>query len=128
MGKTILVSSHILSELADFCTSIGIIERGKLLLHGPIEDVYRRIHRNRIVVIKFLANMEAGLSIIRSTPETRDVQIENQQATVELAADEEQTAALLERLTAAGVRMVSFAEKEPTLEDVFMLITKGAVA
>ena len=56
------------------------------------------------------------------------MQIENQQATVELAADEEQTAALLERLTAAGVRMVSFAEKEPTLEDVFMLITKGAVA
>jgi len=128
MGKTILISSHILTELADCCTSIGIIERGKLLLHGPIEDVYRRIHRNRIVVIKFLANMEAGLSIIRSTPETRDVQIENQQATVELAADEEQTAALLERLTAAGVRMVSFAEKEPTLEDVFMLITKGAVA
>jgi ABC-2 type transport system ATP-binding protein len=128
MGKTILISSHILTELADCCTSIGIIERGKLLLHGPIEEVYRRIHRNRIVVIKFLANMEAGLSIIRSTPETRDVQIENQQATVELAADEEQTAALLERLTAAGVRMVSFAEKEPTLEDVFMLITKGAVA
>jgi ABC-2 type transport system ATP-binding protein len=127
MGKTILISSHILTELADCCTSIGIIERGKLLMQGPMEDVYRRIHRNRIVVIKFLANMEAGLSIIRSLPETRDVQIENHQATVELAADQEQTAALLERLTAAGVRMYSFAEKEPTLEDVFMLITKGAV-
>ena len=98
MGKTILISSHILTELADCCTSIGIIERGKLLMHGPIEEVYRRIHRNRIVRIKFLENMEAGVSILRSQPETRDVQIENNHVTVELAADDQQTAALLERL------------------------------
>jgi len=128
MGKTILISSHILTELADCCTSIGIIERGKLLMHGPIEEVYHRIRRNRIVKIKFLENAEAGISIIRSQPETRDVQIENNQVTVELAADDNQVASLLEKLIANGVRMHSFAEKEPTLEDVFMLVTKGAVA
>jgi ABC-2 type transport system ATP-binding protein len=128
MGKTILISSHILSELADCCTSIGIIERGKLLMHGPIDEVYRRIRRNRVLVIKFLEKMEEGLSIVRSLPETRSVEVEGNQATVELAADEQQAAALLERLVAAGVRMHSFAEKEPSLEDVFMLITKGAVA
>ncbi len=66
MGKTILISSHILTELADCCTSIGIIERGKLLMHGPIEEVYHRIRRNRIVRIRFLKNQEAGLSILRS--------------------------------------------------------------
>ena len=48
MGKTILISSHILTELADCCTSIGIIERGKLLMPGPIDEVYRRIRGNRI--------------------------------------------------------------------------------
>jgi ABC-2 type transport system ATP-binding protein len=128
MGKTILISSHILTELADCCTSIGIIERGKLLMHGPIEEVYHRIRRNRIVKIKFLENAEAGISIIRSQPETRDVQIENNQVTVELAADDNQVATLLEKLVANGVRMHSFAETEPTLEDVFMLVTKGAVA
>jgi ABC-2 type transport system ATP-binding protein len=128
MGKTILISSHILTELADCCTSIGIIERGKLLMHGPIEEVYHRIRRNRIVKIKFLENAEAGISIIRSQAETRDVQIENNQVTVELAADDHQVASLLEKLVAGGVRMHSFAEKEPTLEDVFMLVTKGAVA
>ncbi len=128
MGKTILISSHILTELADCCTSIGIIERGKLLMHGPIDEVYRRIRRNRIVQIKFLENFEAGVSVIRNTPQTRDVQIEDNRVTVELAADEGQLAALMERLIAAGARMHSFAEKEPTLEDVFMLVTKGAVA
>jgi len=128
MGKTILISSHILTELADCCTSIGIIERGKLLMHGPIDEVYQRIRRNRIVEIKFLSGTEAGISIIRSTPETRDVRIEGNQVTVELAAGDEQVAALLEELIAAGVRIHSFAEKEPTLEDVFMLVTKGVVA
>jgi ABC-2 type transport system ATP-binding protein len=128
MGKTILISSHILTELADCCTSIGIIERGKLLMSGPIDEVYRRIRRNRVVRITFLENMEAGISIIRSQPETRDVQIENHHATIELAADDKQAAALMERLIAAGVRMSSYAEKEPSLEDVFMMVTKGAVA
>ena len=128
MGKTILISSHILTELADCCTSIGIIERGKLLMCGPIDEVYHRIQRNRIVRIKFLENMEAGVSILRSQPETRDVQIENNHVTVELAADDRQTAVILERLLAGGVRVSSFAEKEPTLEDVFMMVTKGAVA
>ena len=133
MGKTILISSHILTELADCCSAIGIIERGKLLMSGPIDEVYRRIRGNRSVRIRFLPDsngvgMEAGLAIIRSMPETRDVQIEDHHVTVELAADDNQVAGLLERLVAAGVRMSSFAEKEPTLEDVFMMVTKGAVA
>ena len=128
MGKTILISSHILTELADCCTSIGIIERGKLLMQGPIDEVYRRIQRNRIVTIKFLENLDLGLSVVRSLPETRDVQVDGNRVTVELAADENQVADLLQRLVAGGIRMNSFAEKEPTLEDVFMLVTKGAVA
>src|SRR5437660_1044764 len=75
MGKTILISSHILTELADCCTSIGIIERGQLLMHGPIDDVYRRIRGNRIVEIKFVEGLDVGLSIIRGCPQTRDVQV-----------------------------------------------------
>ena len=128
MGKTILISSHILTELADCCTSIGIIERGKLLMHGPIEDVYRRIRRNRVVEIKFLEHAELGMSIVRSLPETRNVDVDANRVRVELAADDQQVAGLLEKLVASGVRMHSFAEREPTLEDVFMLVTKGAVA
>ena len=60
MGKTILISSHILTELADCCTSIGIIERGKLLMHGPIDEVYRQIRATASIEIKFLENAEVG--------------------------------------------------------------------
>jgi ABC-2 type transport system ATP-binding protein len=128
MGKTILISSHILSELADCCTSIGIIERGQLLMHGPIDEVYRRIRRNRHIEIRFLDSMDAGLSIIRSMPETRSVQVEDHRVTVEMDADDQQVASLLDKLTQQGVRVRSFYDKEPTLEDVFMLVTKGLVS
>ena len=128
MGKTILISSHILTELADCCTSIGIIERGKLLMHGAIDEVLRRINRNRIVVVKFLDKVEAGISILRSQPELQELQVEGNRVTAEFAATDEQLARILETLVRQGARMQSFAEKDPTLEDVFMLVTKGAVA
>jgi ABC-2 type transport system ATP-binding protein len=128
MGKTVLISSHILTELADCCTSIGIIERGQLLMHGPIAEVYRRIRRNRIVEIRFLENMETGISLLRSSPHLRDIAIEDSRATVELETDDRGVAELLEQLLRAQVRIRSFADKEPTLEDVFMLVTKGLVA
>src|SRR4051812_17560356 len=88
MGKTILISSHILSELADCCTSVGIIERGQLLLQGPIQEVYRRIRGNRVIEVRFTHNMDVGLSVIRSNPHTRSVQADVTSAVVELATDD----------------------------------------
>lgn len=128
MGKTILISSHILTELADCCTSIGIIEQGKLLMHGPIHEVYHRIRRNRIIEIKFLNKMDLGLSVVRSNPKTLNVEVEDHQLRVELSGDDQNVAELLSQLMAAGVGVRSFADKEPTLEDVFMLVTKGLVS
>ncbi len=127
MGKTILISSHILSELADCCTSIGIIERGQLLMHGPIEDVYRRIRGNRIVQIRFEDNMDLGLALIRRWSACRDVQVTGSTAVVELETDDQGVADLLRQLVTNQVEVRSYAEKEPTLEDVFMLVTKGLV-
>lgn len=127
MGKTILISSHILTELADCCTSIGIIERGQMLMSGPIEEVYRRIRRNRIVEVRFTSNMDVGLSVLRSSPHTRDINVEDDQATVELETDDAGVAQLLKQLVDNKVGLRSFGEKEPTLEDVFMLVTKGLV-
>jgi ABC-2 type transport system ATP-binding protein len=128
MGKTILISSHILTELADCCTSIGIIERGELLMHGPIQDVYRRIRRNRVIEVKFIDKMDVGLSVIRSSPHTRDVQVTDHSAKIELETDDRGVADVLNQLIGQGVGIRSFGEKEPTLEDVFMLVTKGLVS
>ncbi|MEM7315211.1 MAG: ABC transporter ATP-binding protein [Planctomycetota bacterium] len=127
MGKTILISSHILTELADCCTSIGIIERGQLLMDGPIDEVYRRIRGNRQIIVKFTRNMDAGLAILRSCPHLRDIQVYDRQATIELETDDDGVEALLHQLTSQDVGLRSFGEKDPTLEDVFMMVTKGLV-
>lgn len=128
MGKTILISSHILAELADCCTSIGIIERGQLLMHGPIQEVYRRLRGNRVVEVKFNGTIDVGLSIIRSSPHLRDLQVEDHTVMCELETDDAGVADLLRQLVQQGVEVRSFADKEPTLEDVFMLVTKGLVS
>ncbi|PQO42896.1 ABC transporter ATP-binding protein [Blastopirellula marina] len=129
MGKTILISSHILVELADCCTSVGIIERGQLLMHGPIEDVYRRIRKNRILQVKLVNNFDAALSIIRSEPTCVDVDVEadRMMITCELQTDDNGVAGLLNKLIANQITVRSYAEKDPTLEDVFMMVTKGLV-
>lgn len=127
MGKTVLISSHILSELADCCSSIGIIERGQLLMSGPIENVYRQIRRNRVVEIRFNDKVEAGISILRSCPELRDIDIIDDRVTAEFEADDHQLAEIMNRLSEENIPMRSFNDKEPTLEDVFMMVTKGLV-
>ena len=127
MGKTILISSHILTELADCCTSIGIIERGQLLMHGPIDSVYRQIRRNRIVEIQFVSGEDAGMSILRSSPHLRSIEMAPTAVVAELQTDDEGLATLMEEMMSAGVRMKSFNDRDPTLEDVFMTVTKGLV-
>lgn len=122
-GKTILISSHVLAELADCCTSIGIIHSGKLVIHGPIGEVYRRIGRNRRVEIRFVENHELGLSVLRSRTDVRIVEADGWRATVEVAGDDAQVCQLLETLVRAGAKVLHFAQKQPTLQDVFMQIT-----
>lgn len=127
MGKTILISSHILTELADCCTSIGIIERGQLLLHGPIEQVYRKIQSHRTLEIRFTGSPESGVSLIRSDPKVRSVEMNTRTCHVELDGSDADVQRLLRQLIAADCGLISFADKEPTLEDVFMMVTKGLV-
>lgn len=128
MGKTILISSHILTELADCCTSVGIIERGKLLMHGPIDEVYNQIRGNQVIEARFGSNLDKGLSIVRSDPNVRDVQVDGSKITIEFAQQDVNPAELLKQLVANEVEVINFGRRDPNLEDVFMMVTKGLVS
>ena len=128
MGKTVLVSSHILTELADFCTSIGIIEAGRLLAAGRIDEITAKLTGNVVVDITVkgdpLVAMEVlaeRTDIIRSTSDGRVIRIEYGGAPDDL--DE-----LLEYLVKRGVRVLDFSRSEADLEDIFLKVTKGVVA
>ena len=128
MGKTILISSHILTELADCCTSIGIIERGQLLMHGPMDEVYQKIRGNQVMEASFGEGMDQGLSIVRSNPDVRDIQVEGSKIVIEFNSTDYNPSVLLKQLIDAGVEVKNFGRKEPNLEDVFMMVTKGLVS
>ncbi|HUS16406.1 MAG TPA: ABC transporter ATP-binding protein, partial [Chloroflexia bacterium] len=73
LGKTILISSHILTELAEVCTHVGIIERGKLLVSGSIDDILRRIQPARVIQVRVLGRGARGLEVLRAIPGVQDV-------------------------------------------------------
>ena len=128
MGKTILISSHVLSELADCCTSIGIIERGKLLMQGPIGEVYRHIRQTPVIQIRVNEGADRALSIVRSQTNIRDAWLDGTSITVAFQSVDDDPGLLLRKLVEAGINVRSYSEKEPTLEDVFMTVTQGLVA
>jgi ABC-2 type transport system ATP-binding protein len=128
MGKTILVSSHILSELADFCTMIGIIERGKLLAAGSINDIQRQLRSHRVLKVRVLdASIEVAARILEDDRGIRQVESYDHTLTAEFSGQEADMAELLRRLIDSGVQVHSFAEEDLSLEEVFMMITKGIV-
>jgi ABC-2 type transport system ATP-binding protein len=129
MGKTILVSSHILSELADFCTSIGIIERGKLLAAGSIQEIQQQIRSHRVLKVRLLdESTDRAASLLRDDPAIRLVETYDHTVTAEFEGLDEDMARLLGRLISSGVGVQSFAEEPLSLEEVFMMITKGIVS
>ncbi len=128
MGKTILISSHILSELADFCTSIGIIERGRLLSAGSIREIQRQLRSHRVLRVKIGGDqMDQAVRMMREDPAVQRVEAFDHTITAEFEGQEPEMARLLGRLVGQGIAVHSFAEQELSLEEVFMMITKGIV-
>ena len=128
MGKTILVSSHILSELADFCTSIGIIERGKLLAAGSIAEIQRQIRSHRVLKVRVLDDStDRAAAILRDDTSIRQLEAFDHTLTAEFSGEDDDMARLLGKLLGSGVTVQSFGEEPLSLEEVFMMITKGIV-
>jgi ABC-2 type transport system ATP-binding protein len=127
MGKTILVSSHILSELAEMCDQVGIIERGKLLISGPLEEIRRHLRHEKLIRLTTLSDPQQAREVLAGYPGIGEVCEVNGGLEAAFTGDEEATADLLAHLVSNGVRMTSFTEEATDLEDVFLQITKGEV-
>lgn len=130
MGKTILVSSHILSELADFCTSIGVIERGKLLAAGSITEIQKQLRSHRVLKIRLIdAQAQRYEHVVKGHPAVKPDSVNTIERTIsaEFEGDGQAQADLLKCIIEAGAVVEAFDEEQLSLEDVFMMITKGIV-
>ncbi|MGI4792381.1 MAG: ABC transporter ATP-binding protein [Janthinobacterium lividum] len=127
MGKTIIISSHILPELADFCNKVGIIERGEMLVSGDVQDIMAQVTGGRTLEIRLLDGMDEAMTLLEDAPGVRAVRRVDTHLHVEFAGSPEAQAALNTRLVSHGLHVLAFSEQAMDLEDIFMKVTKGLV-
>lgn len=133
MGKTIVLSSHILAELAELCDSIGVIEKGRLVASGLLNDIQSQIYSGRKLKIRILNEETAALAVLERQETVRGIKrLEGGDGLVNLemnfSGDANSAADLLETLVRGKVRVASFEEVSNDLEDLFLTLTKGEVA
>ena len=126
MGKTIIISSHILPELGEMCNSIGVMEKGNLVASGKVEDVTRRSRHANPLTIQILENKEAAIQILKQTPMVEKISIRDDSVILSFAGDDAEMAQLLTNLVMNGVRISNFHREPGNLETLFMEITGGA--
>jgi ABC-2 type transport system ATP-binding protein len=128
MNKTIIISSHILSELADFCNKIGIIERGKLLASGDIEEIRRSLKQHRVLVITTMNGTDDAVRFLERRQGVINVEpSEGNEIRLEYAGSLEDVVEMHKEMVQSGIPVVWFREHEANLEEVFMKVTKGEV-
>lgn len=125
MGKTVVISSHILPELAEMCTEIGIINAGKVATQGTVQEIMRQLTQKRIIHVKFMADAQQVTAVLQQMPTVKE--IEEQTTDVQFVFDgtEAQLADILKQLVMANIPVLSFQEKEGNLEEIFMQVTGG---
>src|SRR3954466_5201816 len=125
LGKTILVSSHILPELADICNKIGIIEQGCLLVNGEVTDVMKQVRTDVVLNIAVSERLTDAANMLEGQPEVESVQDKNGVLIVKLNEGVHQYGFLANRLIEQGYELTLFKEDEINLETAFMHLTKG---
>jgi ABC-2 type transport system ATP-binding protein len=127
LGKTIMVSSHILSELGEFCNKLGIIERGKLLVVGTIDELTARARASSSIQVQVTGDPDPAAAILREDPRISGVDRNGVQLLVHLRDQDMHHGFIVERLVSRGVGIHSVTPEQVKLEDVFLRLTKGIV-
>jgi ABC-2 type transport system ATP-binding protein len=127
MGKTIIISSHILPELTELCTTIGIIDHGHMRATGSVRDVIARMSTGRRIKITVLGERDDAVAALTPLPSIRKVETVNGGLEAEYEGDDSTAADILLALTTKGIRVSNFSQMEGGLEDAFMKATSEDV-
>lgn len=127
MGKTILISSHILPELAEMCDEIGVIDGGKLIAHGSVSEIQAQLKGERLITVKLKGLADRAVRFFEEDPFVSGIEEfpEKHAITFKYRGSENDQIRLLKHALDENLLILSFAEQETDLEDVFMEITKG---
>ncbi len=123
LGRTILISSHILTEMADFCTSVAIIERGELLASGRVDDILNQLQPAMRLEIEVIDRQEQLIELLKNHPSVQNVDASNGKIMGRWHASKEALPELHQRIVQAGVPLVTLTVRNDNLEDIYMKIS-----
>ena len=125
LGKTIIISSHILSELQTLCNRVAIIEKGKLIYSGPVQGVRDQMAQNRVVWVRVSSDQAQAMELLRARTEIKEVEAIDGEIKITLVSLETDHSIIAEVLVRGGCKLVELREDEMGLEEVFMRVTRG---
>ncbi len=131
MGKTIIISSHILPELAEMCTSVGVMEKGHLIVNGKVEDIVNNSNKSKPILLEIIGEQETAINILREQPLVQKVSIREKDISISFLGDEVEASELLKQLVISDVKVGKFYREKGDLESIFLELTsnkKGGVA
>lgn len=123
--KTILVSSHILTELSEICDSLAIIEQGEIVVTGTVEDALNEIQPERELAVRFAGPEDSQMETLAVLPYVEDVYAAPPEVRVKFDGEEEDVPEFIEQMLAEGLRPVEVKYDEQNLEDIFLEVTEG---
>lgn len=123
LNKTVIISSHILMELAEICTSIGIIEKGEMILQGNIDDILTTVDSSNPLIINVYQNIEKAIEVLKRDSYVKNISIQGNSILATFIGGREDEAILLKNLIENGVYIISFAREQSNLESLFLKIT-----
>jgi len=127
MGKTIIISSHILHELAELCTTVGIIEQGELMVKEPITEIIRRVKTGTKLLVRVIEQQDLAALLLQRTRGIKNVEHHNGRLLVELDEKTHDFTGIAKLLLDNNFRISEIQEEEVNLETAFMRLTKGLV-
>lgn len=122
-GKTILISSHILPELAQMCTNVGIVENGKMVLSGTVDEIMAKFNGTNPIVMEIVEGQEKIISFLKQEKQIETISINSNRVYVGFKGNRMDEAKLLQRIMEQGALVSSFGRAEGNLESLFMEIT-----
>ncbi|HOX08522.1 MAG TPA: ABC transporter ATP-binding protein [Planctomycetota bacterium] len=128
MGKTIFISSHILTELREFCNACCIIERGRILACGSIDGIAEQLMPARVIVVRLLSRAGEAAELLAAHPGIASAAAEGNTVRAEFRGAEGDMPGLMRMLVEKGLPVIGLEEKERDMEALFMRITKGELA
>jgi len=125
MGKTIIVSSHILPELAEMCSEIGIIDHGQLVTQGTVNEIMNKIHKNRIVRVKTSSAKDTLIRLLKEQTKVGEITENADNIEFVFNGNDNDLTSILRNIIMNGIPVFSFGEAEGNLEEIFMTVTGG---